>query len=155
MSEPVMIGIREVYQAVTELGAKFDAFARSTALDVALLQQRVLNLEKEREGVVLRAGDLGVFDGRLATLHAAAVTDADTAFVNGRLVFEQAPMRTVADELKRWYGVTLRIDEKLASQDITASFKGESIQEVLNVIGLATGVGIELHGDTAVARTPR
>lgn len=48
MSDPVVIGIREVYQAVTDLGAKFDAFAKSTALDVALLQQRVLTLEKER-----------------------------------------------------------------------------------------------------------
>jgi transmembrane sensor len=111
---------------------------------------------QEREGVVLRAGDLGIFNRGLATLHRAAVTAADTAFVSGMLVFEETPMPAVAAELQRWYGITLRIDDpKIASQHITASFKGESVREVLNVIGLAIGVGIELHGDTAVARVQR
>lgn len=113
--------------------------------------------KQERDGIVLRAGDLGVLDrDGLATLHVASVTDADTAFANGRLVFQETPLGVVATELERWYGVTLRIeDPKLESQHITASFKGESIREVLNVIGLAIGVGIELHGDTAVARALR
>jgi transmembrane sensor len=111
---------------------------------------------QEREGIVLRAGDLGVFNRGLATLHRAAVTAADTAFVSGRLVFEETPMPVVAAELQRWYGVTLRLDDReVASQHITASFKGEPVREVLNVIGLAIGVGIELHGDTAVARAQR
>ena len=113
--------------------------------------------KQEGEGIVLNAGDLGVLNrGGLTTLHTASVTDADTAFASGRLVFEDAPMAVVAAELERWYGITLRIDDpNIAAQHITASFRGESIQEVLDVIGLAIGVGIELHGDTAVARTPR
>lgn len=113
--------------------------------------------KQEREGIILRAGDHGVLDaGGLATLHQAAVTDADTAFASGRLVFAETPLSVVAAELERWYGITLRIeDPTLAAQHITASFRGESVREVLNVIGLAIGVGIELHGDTAVARAQR
>lgn len=113
--------------------------------------------KQEREGIILHAGDHGVLDaGGLATLHQAAVTDADTAFASGRLVFAETPLSAVAAELERWYGITLRIeDPALAAQHITASFRGESVREVLNVIGLAIGVGIELHGDTAVARAQR
>lgn len=113
--------------------------------------------KQEAEGILLRAGDHGVLDaGGFATLHPAAVTDADTAFASGRLVFAETPLSAVAAELERWYGITLRIDDPaLARQHITASFRGESVREVLNVIGLAIGVGIELHGDTAVARTQR
>ncbi|MGQ0813422.1 MAG: FecR family protein [Gemmatimonadota bacterium] len=112
---------------------------------------------QESEGVVLRAGDLGVLNrGGLAMLFLAGVTDADTAFVHGRLVFRETSMVEVAAELERWYGVMLRIeDPTVASHHITASFKGEPIREVLNVIGLALGARIELNGDTAIVRAQR
>jgi transmembrane sensor len=59
----------------------------------------------------------------------------------------------VAAELKRWYGVELRIDDAtLASHHVTASFNGEPVQEVLNVLGLALGARIELNGNTAHVR---
>jgi transmembrane sensor len=111
--------------------------------------------KQERDGVVLKAGDLGVLDrGGLTTRHAASVKEADTAFVAGRLVFEEANLDKVAAELARWYGVQLRIeDASIASHHVTASFNGEPVQEVLNVLGLALGARIELNGDTAHVRT--
>ena len=145
---------------IRDIGTTFTVrHFREASIEVAVTQGSVVlhrSDRQEREGVVLRAGDLGIFNRGLATLHRAAVTAADTAFVSGRLVFEETPMPVVAAELARWYGITLRIDDpKIASQHITASFKGESVREVLNVIGLAIGVGIELHGDTAVTRAER
>ena len=145
---------------IRDIGTTFTVrHFRDANVEVAVTKGSVVlhrSDRQEREGVVLRAGDLGIFNRGLATLHRAAVTAADTAFVNGMLVFEETPMPAVAAELQRWYGITLRIDDpKIASQHITASFKGESVREVLNVIGLAIGVGIELHGDTAVARAQR
>lgn len=111
--------------------------------------------KQEREGVVLQAGDRGVLNpGGTAQRLAASVQEADTAFVAGRLVFEEADLHEVAAQLARWYGVQLRVeDATLASHHVTASFTGESVQEVLNVLGLALGARIELNGDTAHVRT--
>ncbi|MGQ0561719.1 MAG: FecR family protein [Gemmatimonadota bacterium] len=111
----------------------------------------------EWAGVVLHAGALGVLDGGgLTTVHPAIVTDADTAFVSGRLVFREADLSEVAVELRRWYGVVLRVeDPALARRHITASFRGEPVQQVLAVIALALGARIELNGDTAIVRAQR
>lgn len=107
-------------------------------------------------GVVLHQGDVGVVQG---TSHAQAArgraTSEDVAWTSGRLVFREAPISEVAAELRRWYGVELRVtDSTLATQHLTTSFAGDSLDNVLKVIGLALGATIERHGDTAVVRVP-
>lgn len=111
-------------------------------------------------GVLLRAGDRGRV---LASVGAATATvsvvargtdvAADTAWTSGRLVFRDTPLGDVAGALRRWYGVTLRFaDPALTDRHLTATFAGDSADEVLRVIGLATGARLERHGDTVVVR---
>lgn len=105
-------------------------------------------------GVVLRAGDRGVLapDGR-AVADRAAATEADLAWTSGRLVFDDAPLGRVSADLRRWYGIELDVtDPALAGRHLTASFQGEPVDQVLNVIALALGAHVERHGDTAVLR---
>jgi transmembrane sensor len=105
-------------------------------------------------GVVLHQGDVGVVQG---TGHAQAqrgtATSDDVAWTAGRLVFREAPLSEVAAELRRWYGLELRVtDSALARRPLTASFAGDTPDHVLEVIGLALGARVERHGDTAVVR---
>jgi ferric-dicitrate binding protein FerR (iron transport regulator) len=59
----------------------------------------------------------------------------------------------VSSELRRWYGVELRVeDSALASRHLTMTFSGDPLERVLRVIGLGLGAEIERHGDTAVVR---
>jgi transmembrane sensor len=106
----------------------------------------------ESKGVVLRAGDRGALDaaGTIRT-EPGAVTDADLAWTRGGIVFEDATLQHVMADLKRWYGVDLRVsDPSLADRHITATFEGEPIDRVLNAIGLALGARIVQRGDTAI-----
>lgn len=102
--------------------------------------------------VLLHAGDAGTVepDGRaLAQAHADA-TD-ELAWTRGVLVFRGAPVSEVATSLRRWYGIDLRVtDSTLARRHLTTSFNGESRERVLQVIALALGGHIEVHGDTAI-----
>lgn len=50
MSEPVVIGIREVYDAVTQLSSKLDGFITMQAVTAATTELRLANLEKQLEG---------------------------------------------------------------------------------------------------------
>jgi transmembrane sensor len=79
------------------------------------------------------------------------VTD-DAAWTTGRLVFRDASLTRVAGELRRWYGVELRIaDSALLKRTVNNSFNdGEPIDQVLKVIGMSLGgVKIDRHGDSA------
>jgi transmembrane sensor len=82
----------------------------------------------------------------------AAAVETDLAWTRGRLVFEDASMARVTADLRRWYGVELRIDDPaLALRTVRTEFPaGESVDEVLRVIGLALGAEVEMRGDTAV-----
>ncbi len=108
----------------------------------------------ESEGLVLKAGDRGtVGAGGKAVAERAAATPDDLAWTGGRLVFNNAPLSLVAADLKRWYGIELRMaDPSLAGRHLTASFAGEPAPQVLSIIGLALGARIERRGDTAFVR---
>ncbi|HEU4788024.1 MAG TPA: FecR domain-containing protein, partial [Gemmatimonadaceae bacterium] len=105
-------------------------------------------------GVVLGAGDRGaVDDAGTARADARSLRDDDLAWTTGRLAFRNAPLTRVAGELRRWYGVTLRVaDTSLANRHVTASFSGEPVDQVLKVIGLTLGAHAERNGNEAVLR---
>jgi len=111
-------------------------------------------------GVRLERGDRGTLrtDSRVEVDRGTA-TEADLAWTRGRLVFTEATLDRVRADLRRWYGIELKIaDSGLAGRHLTASFAGEPVQQVLDVIALALGVTIEHRGggDTAVIHaTPR
>jgi transmembrane sensor len=80
----------------------------------------------------------------------AAVSEDDVAWVKGRLVFRDAPLIEVGAELYRWYGVRLRVaDSTLGNLHLTASFSGEPVDRVLNVIALSLGARLERQGNVA------
>ncbi len=100
---------------------------------------------------VLRARDRATVNpSGIVGIERSAVSDDDLAWVQGRLVFRDAPVMQVGAELSRWYGVRLRLaDSSLSNLHLTASFSGESVDRVLNVIALSLGARIEREGNVA------
>jgi transmembrane sensor len=109
-------------------------------------------------GVVLRAGDRARLesDGRVVTQRAGA-TDDDLAWRAGRLVFRDASLGQVSADLRRWYGIELRVsDSSLVDRHVTASFTtADPAERVLDVIALTLGGQIERSADTVVLRAAR
>ena len=67
--------------------------------------------------VELKAGDRGALERGAATVERASATPNDLAWTHGRLVFNGAAMPLVVADLKRWYGIDLRIaDSALAAR---------------------------------------
>jgi len=102
--------------------------------------------------VVLNARDRATVDTKgIVAIERSAVSDDDLAWVQGRLVFRDAPLVLVGAELYRWYGVRLKVaDSSLANLHLTASFSGEPVDRVLNVIALSLGARIERQGNVAI-----
>jgi transmembrane sensor len=108
-------------------------------------------------GVLLNAGDRGVLRaGAAAEAARGAVTADDVAWTRGRLVYRDAPLDELRADLRRWYGVELRVDDPaLAGRRLTATFDGEPADRVLDVVATALGAEVERTGGAAVLRSAR
>lgn len=86
--------------------------------------------------VSLDAGHLARIAGEGGHVVVRAADPAEyTAWIDGRLVFRDAPLSEVAAELERWYDVDVQIaDTALARIPLSASFDVETFNEALNVI---------------------
>src|SRR5690606_24258601 len=139
--------------AVRVLGTEFGVRARSGGeTRVVVVGGRVLLSPRGAagEGTELGAGQLGrVAEGTAAV----AVEEVDPAthltWLEGRLVFENATLSEVLEQLALWYDVDFRIgDAALAARRLNASFERAPIAEVLHGIALATNASYGVDGRT-------
>jgi ferric-dicitrate binding protein FerR (iron transport regulator) len=76
-------------------------------------------------------------------------TDDALAWTARRLAFRDATVADVASELRRWYGVELRVsDSTLQARRLTASFEHATRDEVGRVVAAALGGTARVRGDT-------
>jgi transmembrane sensor len=115
----------------------------SGAVDVAAVAAR------DGEPTVLHAGDRAEIMGDRMTVQRGVVDDEELAWTRGTLVFRDAPMTTVAVELRRWYGIRLVIgDSALATRRLTATFDRGRADDVGRVLAAALGGSVSRSGDT-------
>ena len=99
--------------------------------------------------VELHAGDRGVLQAGTVAVARGTVTDEDMAWTRGQLAYRDAPLAEVQADLRRWYGIELQVvDAMLAQRTLTASFRGDSVAQVVQVIALALGADVVQRGDT-------
>ncbi|HMG69562.1 MAG TPA: FecR domain-containing protein [Gemmatimonadaceae bacterium] len=160
-AHPFMVKVRDI--VIRDVGTAFsvetdDSVGTRVAVDsgtvavgryYVIAQPGTVNRDMD---TVLNARDKATVDTKgVAIVERSAVSDDDLAWTQGRLVFRDAPLLLVGAELYRWYGVRLRVaDSSLANLHLTASFSGEPVDRVLNVIALSLGARIERQGNVAI-----
>ena len=115
---------------------------------------RVSRESSSDSGVLLAAGDVVTLTADAPTNVArGGVTAGDTGFTRGTLVLRDPPLAQVATELRRWYGIELRVaDSAIARRRLTATFAGETPAQAMAIIGAALGAHVERRGDTVIVR---
>lgn len=154
---------------VEDLGTEFAVrgYGQGSALRVAVASGSVAVRRgtSADTAVVLAPRDVATVGDAGAVTVARNVDVAPfTAFASGRLVFTDAPLADVVVELERWYGVEVRvIDDVILDRHLTSTFEGESLDEVLRVIGMTLDVryvrngnriDFMKHGDTTALPSP-
>ena len=97
---------------------------------------------------ILNAGDRAVVgpQGALRVERAAASSD-DLAWMSGHLLFRDAPVAQVAADLRRWYGIELRVDSALAVRHLSAMFdQSSTASDVGRIVAAALGGGLREAG---------
>ena len=102
-----------------------------------------------RDSLVLTRGQLGrvLSDGRLAlTDHVSP--DSYLAWTRGELVFDNASLAEVAEELSRWYDADVGLaDPALASRHFSGRFTRKTLDQAVRLVASVV--------DVSVTRTPR
>jgi transmembrane sensor len=139
---------------VKDIGTTFDvrAYPGETHVRVVVVEGSVDLGGAEAAGQTkrLRRGDLARRDSHGAIDIRVVDPSRYVAWTEGRLLFDEAPMREVAAQLARWYGTPVIIaDSVLSTRDFTGSFNGEPLRDVLAVIAAAVHARVDWHADTA------
>jgi transmembrane sensor len=140
-----------------DVGTAFVVHSDGGGVRVAVTEG-VVELTVGRQAATrLNAGDAASISpaGAVVAQRGVGARD-DLAWTTGRLVFRDAPLTEVAEDLQRWYGVHLDIrDASLSRRPLSATFDGDSLGSVLQVISGALGATFERRGDTIVMRSVR
>jgi transmembrane sensor len=135
---------------VQVLGTEFDVRAYPGEDEVRVLVTEGLVSVRPREAavldtVVLRAGHQGrVARGRLGVIRSHSDAAFDLAWMDGRLVFRDAPIQEVAAELSRWYRLNVELAVPPERVDrLNASFGDEPLGEILNSIAATLSLKYE------------
>jgi ferric-dicitrate binding protein FerR (iron transport regulator) len=102
----------------------------------------------------LRARDVATIDaGGAISVRRGVDVSTYLAWTQGRLAFADTPLRDVARELSRTFGLDVQIaDSAMAGQRITVTFGDESVGDVLAAVSYLVGGHYERAGRVVVIR---
>lgn len=141
--------------AIRDIGTAFSVHSDAGGVRVAVTQGVVeVKHGEATAATTLNAGDLATVSpaGEIAA-ERGVNTEDELAWTHGKLVFRDTPLSEVSEDLRRWYGVHLNIqDPALKRRPLSATFQGDSIKDVLDIIARTMGASMERRGDTVFLR---
>jgi transmembrane sensor len=146
--------VRAKNAVVVDVGTEFvvRAYAADSTVEVAVTSGIVALSGTATPSIELRAGDAGrvTADGTPAlapALAAASSTRSMAAWMDGRLVFDDAPLSIVVAELSQWFDVEIRVtDARLARRRVSAVYSQPSLAGALNALTATLGARYERAG---------
>jgi transmembrane sensor len=116
---------------------------------------RVSSALRPNAGVVVTSGYVSEVTDSTTTVSAAIDSTLETQWLNGRLVFYNAPVAVVLQTLTRWYGYQFRYaDSTLPHRDVTIGLSMRSSASALATLEHILKVSLTVTGDT-VTLTPQ
>jgi len=133
---------------VRDLGTRFvvRGYPGEPTTDVVVAEGRV-TVHRTRgaaDSLVVARGDRAraIADGGMALTRGVAL-DRYFAWTEGRLVFEETPLREVVAQLDRWYDIDIRlVPANIGDRKVSASVEDEPPNDVLGM--LAASLGLDL-----------
>ena len=144
--------VRTRHGTTEDLGTEFDvrAYPEEAELRVVVAAGSVAIRPAGGTGAValtLRPRDLALIDARgEATVTTGVTLENHIAWIRGRLVFDDAPLRAVVAQLERWYDLDMQADPALDDERLTISFTTESPDEALAALAKVLNVRVTRAG---------
>ncbi len=148
---------------VEVLGTKFnvanypeDNSTRVILVEGSVAMETKTNIPKSNARLVLEPGFQGVLDKAYGTMSARKVNvELYTSWVNGNLIFRNAPFENILLKLERHYNVDItNKNGKLATEsfDATIEVEKETIKEVLDYFKKIYPLEYEMNGNSIIIK---
>ena len=141
---------------VRVLGTHFNVsnYPEDAATDVVLVEGSVGMYNSNEEfnadkNTILKPGYKGSYNRENATIMTKPViTDIYTSWISGGLTFRNMTFKNIITKLERRYNVTIiNKNEKLANEKFNASFKEESIENVMSYFNDIHGINYTIKNN--------
>lgn len=146
--KPFVIHAGETVSKV--LGTQFNlqAYPDDEEVQLVVKEGKVAfgNRRTEGESRELVKNQMGALSGtNQLIIQDVADLERYIGWTEGKLVFQDTPLQEVAKKLERRYDIECTVEEPaLRDRTVTATFKEETITEVLKIIALSVGVNYEI-----------
>lgn len=149
-NQPFVIEADDV--EVKVLGTSFNvmAYPDSSSSRIQVESGKVAFYEKEKpdNSVYLEAGDGARFDKEVKKLELLKAQPNQSAWKTRKLIFEESPLKLVAEEIYRLYGKRVVFEsEDLAKCKLTAEFNNEKIETILETLEFLFNIKAEIKSD--------
>ncbi|MCU4154395.1 FecR family protein [Carboxylicivirga sp. A043] len=140
---------------IVVLGTRFNAnmWPENNTTEVVLESGKVKFVSKNNEATILQPGERLVYQKQLAKTYVQEVkTDEHTGWVDGVLTMRGDNLRQVAIKLSDWYHVEVLVDGAYPEDyKFRATFKDESIEEVLRLMKLTAPITYKIQKQTKLS----
>ena len=146
---------RGVTVKVTGTEFNLSTYSDDAALKLTLVRGRVSLLDEKNDTEIAVREKEEVVIGNRRQLETPTRKPADikvnTSWKDGYLVFDNTPIREVIKKMERWYGIDITVaDARVMNNTFTASFRSESLQQVLTLLDITCGIKSKIKSPTEV-----
>jgi len=138
--------------SVRDIGTAFSvrSYAADSAVQVVVREGEVAVAGVGR----LRAGDMGrVSSTGEATVRRAIDVETQLSWTSGRLVYADAPLGDVLDDLHRWYGVDAQLeDTAISNLPFTGTLANVAPNEAVAQVAATMGLLVEVDSQRVILR---
>lgn len=135
---------------VTVLGTSFNVISRKERFEVSCYTGKVRVENSTASSQTITPGQRCQNDarqGKLLVTAFAATSDAPE-WTNGKFVFNDQPLREVADELERQYNIQVRLEPGLEQMRYTGLFESGNLDQALSLITWPLHLQAKTQNDT-------
>jgi len=146
--QPFIVSTSDIAIQVTGTSFNCSAYPEDKRIETALVEGeiRISGVNGGERGLSVKPGELAVFSRSGNTIEKfSADLDKYTSWKSGKLIFRDDSMITVLAKLGRWYNVEFQVvDEEMLGYEYSATFSGESLDQVLKMLSLSAPIYCEM-----------
>jgi ferric-dicitrate binding protein FerR (iron transport regulator) len=146
--KPFTVTASDITIQVTGTSFNCSAYPEDRRIETALVEGeiRISAVNRDAQGLSVKPGELAVFSKAENTIEKRS-TDLDKyiSWKSGKLIFRDDSMATVLMKLGRRYNVEFQvIDKEMLGYEYSATFSGESLDQVLKLLSLSAPIYCEM-----------
>ena len=145
---PFIVGTNRLDVKATGTAFNVSAYTNDDAVETTLVEGKIILYERKSNNEIkaLTPGECLKFDAKKNSYSLeTGNTLKYTAWKDGLLVFKNDNVKDIAKKLAMWYNIDVEIyNQKTIEYPFTATFSDETLQQVLELLSLATPVSYQL-----------